>query len=30
MLSFEAQADGISADDLLEQVFAAEKKSWAD
>ncbi len=30
MLSFEAQADGITADALLEQVFAAEKKSWVD
>jgi len=30
MLSFEAQADGISADTLLGEVFAAEKKSWTD
>lgn len=29
MLSFEAQADGVTADDLLTQVFEAEKKSWA-
>jgi MoxR-like ATPase len=30
MMSFEAQADGITADALLEQVFAEEKKSWAN
>ncbi len=30
MLSFEAQADGVTADSLLAQVFEAEKKSWAD
>lgn len=28
MLSFEAQADGVTADDLLKQVFEAEEKSW--
>lgn len=30
MLSFEAQADGISADQLLRDVFAAERKVRAD
>jgi MoxR-like ATPase len=28
MLSFEAQADGVSADALLNQIFEAEKKTW--
>jgi len=30
MLSFEAQADGVGADDLLRQVLEAERKNWAD
>lgn len=30
MLSFEAQADGVTADALLAQVFAAEEKRWQD
>jgi MoxR-like ATPase len=28
MMSFEAQADGVSADSLLNQIFEAEKKTW--
>lgn len=28
MMSFEAQADGVSADSLLGQIFDAEKKTW--
>jgi MoxR-like ATPase len=28
MMSFEAQADGVSSDALIEQIFEAEKKTW--
>lgn len=28
MMSFEAQADGVSADSLINQIFEAEKKNW--
>ncbi len=28
MLNFEAQADGVSSDALIEQIFEAEKKQW--
>jgi len=28
MMSFEAQADGVSADTLINQIFEAEKKGW--
>jgi MoxR-like ATPase len=28
MMSFEAQADGVTSDALIEQIFEAEKKEW--